>query len=60
VPERPLTDEEQGLLVAHLSERLPGTVTVELKLLQEIARSAGGKYEDFVNEVGRLPKSAGQ
>ncbi len=56
VPARPLSEEEQGQLAAHLSERLPGTVSVELKLLEEIPRSAGGKYEDFVNETKQRKK----
>jgi len=53
VPQRPLTEAEQAELSRHLSERLPGTVSVELKLLEEVPRSAGGKYEDFVNETRR-------
>ncbi|MEO3429856.1 AMP-binding protein [Pelagibius sp. CAU 1746] len=51
VPERPLSEDERRRLVTHLSERLPGTVSVELVLLEEIPRGAGGKYEDFVNET---------
>ena len=53
VPERPLTEAEQTEISTHLAERLPGTVTVLLKFLDEIPRSAGGKYEDFVNETRR-------
>jgi phenylacetate-CoA ligase len=56
VPARPLSEEEQGQLVAHLAERLPGTVSVQLKLLEEIPRTAGGKYEDFVNEMKQRKK----
>ena len=51
VPLRPLSEAEQAQLAMHLSERLPGGVAVELKVMEEIPRSAGGKYEDFVNEV---------
>lgn len=50
---RPLTEAEQSEISGHLAERLPGTVTVGLKFLDEIPRSAGGKYEDFVNETRR-------
>jgi len=53
VPERPLTDDEQEALRRHLAERLPGAMAVTLKLLDEIPRSKGGKYEDFVNEYRR-------
>lgn len=53
VPERPLTQDEQAALRAHLAERLPGSMAVELKLLEEIPRTKGGKYEDFVNEYRR-------
>ncbi len=56
VPARPLSEEEAGKLIAHLSERLPGTVSVELKLMEEIPRGAGGKYEDFVNETKQRKK----
>lgn len=53
VPERPLTAEEQLEVQRHLTERLPGSMIVELALLEDIPRSKGGKYEDFVNEVRR-------
>jgi phenylacetate-CoA ligase len=53
VPERPLTAEEQLEVQRHLTERLPGSMIVELTLLEDIPRSKGGKYEDFVNEVRR-------
>jgi phenylacetate-CoA ligase len=53
VPERALSDDEQAQLRKHLSGRLPAGITVELQLLAEIGRSAGGKFEDFVNEMPR-------
>jgi phenylacetate-CoA ligase len=53
VPERPLRADEQAELRAHLAARMPASVTVELKLLEDIPRTAGGKYEDFVNETLR-------
>ena len=51
VPERPLSDAERDQLRSHLESRLPGTVDVEIKLQESIPRTAGGKYEDFVNET---------
>ncbi len=51
VPDRALSDNEMARIREHLATRLPGTVTVELKLMDDIPRSAGGKYEDFVNET---------
>ena len=53
VAERPLSADERAAICDHLSERLPGGLAVEVKELREIARSRGGKYEDFVNEVVR-------
>jgi phenylacetate-coenzyme A ligase PaaK-like adenylate-forming protein len=55
VPERAFTEAERAEVRAHLASRLPGTVSVEVKLLDEIPRSAGGKYEDFVNETLSRP-----
>ena len=53
VPDGAISVEQQEEIRAHLSGRLPATVDVELRLLEDIPRSAGGKYEDFVNEIGR-------
>ena len=53
VTERGLTESEQADIRRHLAERLPSEMLVELKLLEEIPRTHGGKYEDFVNEVQR-------
>lgn len=53
VPERGLSKSEQASIRAHLAERLPGSVQVVLKIMTDIPRSAGGKYEDFVNETLR-------
>lgn len=53
VPERGLSKSEQASIRAHLAERLPGSVQVVLKIVTDIPRSAGGKYEDFVNETLR-------
>ena len=48
-----VADDERAKVCRHLTERLPGAMQVEVKLLEEIPRSKGGKYEDFVNEVRR-------
>lgn len=53
VPERPLSEAEITGIREHLTTRLPGSMAVELKMLDDIPRSAGGKYEDFVNECRR-------
>jgi phenylacetate-CoA ligase len=45
---RPFEGEEQQRLLAHLRDKMPDGMTVQLKLVDEIPRSPGGKYEDFV------------
>jgi phenylacetate-CoA ligase len=58
VPERALDEAEKAKICEHLASRLPGSVAVELKLLDDIPRGAGGKYEDFVNETPAKPGGA--
>lgn len=53
VPGRPLSEDEQTKIRDHLAGRLPGGMQVQVKLVSEIVRTAGGKYEDFVNETLR-------
>lgn len=53
VTARPLSEEEKAAICDHLGQRLPGGLAVEVRELEEIARSPSGKYEDFVNETLR-------
>jgi hypothetical protein len=47
-----LTDDEVGRLRAFLAGCLRHDFKLELVFVDEIARSPGGKYEDFVSRVG--------
>ena len=49
---RALSDDETGRLRAFLAGCLRYDFKLELVFVDEIARSAGGKYEDFVSRVG--------
>lgn len=48
---RPASPEEEAALTTHLRDNLPEGLNVMLRYLDEIPRSAGGKYEDFVCNV---------
>lgn len=52
VSARALTDDEVGRLRAFLVGCLRHDFKLELVFVDEIARSPGGKYEDFVSRVG--------
>jgi phenylacetate-CoA ligase len=52
VAARALTDDEVGRLRAFLAGCLRHDFKLELVFVDEIARSPGGKYEDFVSRVG--------
>ena len=47
----PLTDEQEKKAHQHLLSELPPGFRVNLVYCNEIPRSAGGKFEDFVSEV---------
>jgi phenylacetate-CoA ligase len=48
VTERPLTGPEEEALRRHIQSRLPVPVEIAFAYVDEIARSAGGKYEDLI------------
>jgi len=52
VTERPLTFAEEDALRAHIQAQLPRHFQIEFVYLEEIQRSAGGKFEPFISEVG--------
>lgn len=52
VTERPLSEEEEEALRRHIGSRLPFAMTILFTYHREIPRSEGGKYEDFISEVG--------
>jgi len=58
VTERPLTGEEEGRLRELVQSRLPARFEISFVYCDAIARSAGGKYEDFLSEVA--PAGRGQ
>ncbi|MEQ8356861.1 MAG: hypothetical protein RH942_15065 [Kiloniellaceae bacterium] len=45
---RPFEGDEEQRLLAHVRATMPEGMTVRITLADEIPRSAGGKYEDFV------------
>jgi len=47
----PLTPEQEKTLVAHLRANLPPGFRVNVTYCDEIPRSAGGKFEDFISLV---------
>lgn len=49
----PLNHEQEERLRARLLSTVPPGFRIELVYCDEIARSAGGKFEDFMSEVGR-------
>lgn len=51
VVERPLTAAEELRLAAHITGRVPAKMAVAFTYLDEIPRSASGKFEDFMSEV---------
>ncbi len=51
VTERPLTPDEEERLARHITSRIPAPMSVAFTYLDEIPRSAGGKFEDFKTEI---------
>ena len=51
VPE-PFSQEQEGRVLAHLRKQLPARFRFSVVYCEEIARSAGGKFEDFISEIG--------
>ena len=52
VTARPLSAGEQDALQRHFASRLPPGFRIALAYRDEIPRSAGGKFEDFICELG--------
>ena len=48
---RPASAAEEAALIQHIRDNLPEGIAVELRLVDDIPRSEGGKYEDFVCNV---------
>jgi phenylacetate-CoA ligase len=48
---RPLTPGEEAALRAHVLSRLPAPFELRFAYVGEIARSASGKFEDFMSDV---------
>jgi len=51
VVDRPLTEAEETLLVTRVRDTLPVPMRLELRYVDQLARSASGKFEDFYSEV---------
>ena len=51
VTDRQLSDDEMTFFVDVLHKRMRYPFKVELKYLENIPRSKGGKFEDFLSEV---------
>ena len=52
VTERPLTGEEEEALRRHIQAQLPWRFEIVFAYLPEIPRSASGKFEPFISDVG--------
>ena len=52
VVERPLTPIEQEGLRARIHTTLPYPFRIDFTFVAEIPRTPGGKYEDFVSQIG--------
>jgi phenylacetate-CoA ligase len=48
---RPLDAAEEGAVRRVVERSLPGTFQVALRVVQEIPRGPGGKYEEFVSAL---------
>ena len=53
VMDQPLTTQEQAKMIPVVQESLGHPFHIFFTYHQEIPRGAGGKYEDFISEVGR-------
>jgi len=52
----PLTPGQEDGVRRHLQSRLPPGLRLRLVYCDSIPRSAGGKFEDFVSEIGASPR----
>lgn len=52
VARRPLTGDEQEKLRQRILRRMPYNFAIDITMVDEIPRSAGGKYEEFRCEIG--------
>ncbi len=52
VTERPLTPAEEDALRTHIQAQLQWRFEIDFVYLTEIPRSAGGKFEPFISELG--------
>jgi phenylacetate-CoA ligase len=48
---RPLSAAEEQMIIARVQSKLPAGMRVELSYVEQLARSASGKFEDFISEV---------
>ncbi len=48
----PFTQEQESMFVERLRVQMPAGFHIKVVYCETIARSAGGKFEDFVSEVG--------
>jgi phenylacetate-CoA ligase len=55
VCDAPLTQAQEAVLIERIRVRLPDGFRVEIAYANEIPRSRGGKFEDFVSEVAPIP-----
>ena len=51
VTPRPLSDAETDALHRRFSEAVGDSFNITMKLVKELKRSAGGKYEEFLSEI---------
>ena len=51
VTARPVSAQLKEKMARHMASHLPPGVRVEVVLVDEIPRSAGGKFQDFISEV---------
>jgi phenylacetate-CoA ligase len=56
VVERELNDTEKEALVDWILDKLDHPFTVEISFVDEIPRTASGKYQDFISEIDTLPE----
>jgi phenylacetate-CoA ligase len=55
VTARPLTPGEEARLRGHILSKLPAPFEIRFSYHDNLARSGGGKFEDFVSEVAAVP-----
>jgi phenylacetate-CoA ligase len=52
----PLTADQENALKRHMESRLPPGFRIAFVYCDQIPRSEGGKYEDFISEVATAPR----